>query len=611
MNTVCGMACILAGWLAFGAAFVGLGAVVAPWLSGGAGKRVGVNRCFWWGLAVSVAALQLLNLFAAIKPAVAAVVLAAGWLGCWRSRSWRVFPRWLFASPSLHILLRWHPGRPNVREVRLVGVSLVFLASVLFVLWAANRALGPFTWYDSGIYHFTSIRWANSYRLPPGLGNLHGRLAFNQSFFLYAALLNALPAWVNGQSLCEWGARVSNGLLLVATAGTLLELWHDSPADGKPALRAVLASLPLVGLFYLGTSQQQEAPFFCNPTPDTAVFLLELLLFAYAAVYLAHPGTGDGGAALVVALAVMTVTFKFSAVGFAGATAALVLGVAAHRRGEAVPASLRPALALGAVLAVVWLARGVVASGYLLYPERHTGLPVPWCMPGAYLENELSWIKSWARWPRHAPSEVLHSWRWLRHWFHPTFHRSEMFTPAIVAGLGLLSAATTGALRRVQSGEAWPWAALLGVSSAGTAFWFFTAPDLRFLGAAWWLVGISALGLGFTGWQGRTFRLIAGLATLALLVATVWAFTVYDTGLTFPPGNYWAYPVPRAELIARTTPSGLQVYTPARAGHDQCWDAPLPCTPYFLPSLRQRKRAHNLGAGFYLDAARGPLTPPE
>ena len=48
-------------------------------------------------------------------------------------------------------------------------------------------------------------------------------------------------------------------------------------------------------------------------------------------------------------------------------------------------------------------------------------------------------------------------------------------------------------------------------------------------------------------------------------------------------------------LEKRMTSSGLLVYTPKFG--DQCWDAPLPCTPYFKESLRLR-RPGDMASGF-------------
>ena len=44
--------------------------------------------------------------------------------------------------------------------------------------------------------------------------------------------------------------------------------------------------------------------------------------------------------------------------------------------------------------------------------------------------------------------------------------------------------------------------------------------------------------------------------------------------------------IPSSALTEQRTDSGLIVYVPVEG--DQCWDAPLPCTPYFNSGLRLR-----------------------
>jgi hypothetical protein len=54
-------------------------------------------------------------------------------------------------------------------------------------------------------------------------------------------------------------------------------------------------------------------------------------------------------------------------------------------------------------------------------------------------------------------------------------------------------------------------------------------------------------------------------------------------------------PFPQSETKILETRSGLEVRVPVKG--DQCWDAPLPCTPYFNNELELRKK-ENLQSGF-------------
>src|SRR5207249_2192398 len=61
---------------------------------------------------------------------------------------------------------------------------------------------------DSGLYHYTVIRWANEHPVVPGVGNLSSTYAINNVSFLYNAMLNTGP-WT------DRGEHIANGLLLL------------------------------------------------------------------------------------------------------------------------------------------------------------------------------------------------------------------------------------------------------------------------------------------------------------------------------------------------------------------------------------------------------------
>jgi hypothetical protein len=89
-------------------------------------------------------------------------------------------------------------------------------------------------------------------------------------------------------------------------------------------------------------------------------------------------------------------------------------------------------------------------------------------------------------------------------------------------------------------------------------------------------------------------------ALAALLLSLIWCLISLGwkepiqalRGVQQPP------PLPKPALILRHTLSGLPVYVPAQG--NQCWDAPLPCTPYFDESLRLRnlRNDSSLRSGF-------------
>src|SRR5688500_16524798 len=75
---------------------------------------------------------------------------------------------------------------PQTRErLRMPAWGWAWLVGTAAV---AYLAAGPPLVYDTGFYHAQAVRWINEYPAVPGLANLHGRLAFNSSWFVWGAL---------------------------------------------------------------------------------------------------------------------------------------------------------------------------------------------------------------------------------------------------------------------------------------------------------------------------------------------------------------------------------------------------------------------------------------
>jgi hypothetical protein len=187
--------------------------------------------------------------------------------------------------------------------------------------------------------------------------------------------------------------------------------------------------------------------------------------------------------------------------------------------------------------------------------------------------------------------------RWLGDWLnHALRNRPSFQVPLAIAFAGL-AVALVGRFRGgAKPRPAHPWLSLLVPALAGILFWFAASPDLRFAQFAIWT---AAATLGTWGIVSVEFlrRQQSHLVVATLLLCLTWCLISMGwrepiealRGVREPP------PLPRPALIVRRTLSGLDVYVPAQG--NQCWDAPLPCTPYFDPSLRLRD-ASSLRWGF-------------
>jgi hypothetical protein len=581
MEVIAGMLMVWLGWAIYITVLIGLGSFLLFILTP-LGTEWGFGAAFWCGFVTLIFFLQLANLVAGIGPATSGFFIAVGCCGCFLHRS-------RFAPVDLRNFSGWH---------------LLFLT--LSLIWLSNRALQAPLLDDSGIYHFSSIRWANDLPLPPGLGNLHGHLAFNQSYFLFVAFLNNFPS--DG-----YGHNFANSLLFAAAMVTIFfkrETFSKRASvnleqDTRSYIQVLLRLLMPITLFFLATCNRSNPPLISSPSPDAAVFILEIVLTAFLLELLAGPDDPEVDLSrqliVVTCLAVVLITLKLSSVGFVAATLVFAVSLAIRRRGASRSAKGLPLLIFTSTLMMIWVIRGVIASGYLIYPLGGTGLPVDWKVPAHLVRDEHLAIWAWARLPVYQSWRIIGSWDWIPQWLLRMADR-----PDVVAPLGLMFISVfcwlvlnARTFRRIDSSLR-SLSILLGSGLVSLVFWFWNAPDPRFLGVSLWLVVLWIAGT-MVHLSAPEKRLNLSRAIICSFWIIVFlAFIRNGLALTTSTGGRLAQAIPMSNLVVRDTRSGLVVYTPLPGSY--CWNGPLPCTPFFRPQLKLR--GNSVAQGFYLDESR-------
>lgn len=226
-------------------------------------------------------------------------------------------------------------------------------------------------------------------------------------------------------------------------------------------------------------------------------------------------------------------------------------------------------------------------SGYPLFPAAALGFPVDWKLPIGVMHWYVAAIGYWGRFEEMGIAKVS-GLTWLRAWLDVNLrNRGAVQVPLLISLIG--SATVLGHRFRRKAWAFYPWLRLLIPSLAGALFWFFVSPAPRYGQFSIWTAagtlgtwGIVSLTSGPHREQ-LTRIVLASLAGLLIwcLISFGWKGP-YAVLLGSPP--LAALPEPR--VTARQTLSGLTVYVPAEG--NQCWDAPLPCTPYFDETLRLR-----------------------
>jgi hypothetical protein len=154
------------------------------------------------------------------------------------------------------------------------------------------------------------------------------------------------------------------------------------------------------------------------------------------------------------------------------------------------------------------------------------------------------------------------------------------------------------AWKRKPAPPKWQFVALLPIV-LGFAFWFLTAPNVRFANGLILLFEMISVLLLLSHVMMLAARHFAVFACIVLLLidAPLLRSLERNPGLFTKVSSNGFQPLNKQKFKQVQTASGLGVYIPQLS--DNCWDSTLPCSPYDRPSLRLR--GNDLRSGFSLE----------
>ncbi|HUO10418.1 MAG TPA: hypothetical protein VM008_19080 [Phycisphaerae bacterium] len=477
---------------------------------------------FFAGFATLLAVLQLWHFLAPINFIPHITLFLAGLLGCITIR--RSIISSVASTPKYALLL-----------------------FALLALWLANRATGPNAEYDAGLYHLQAIKWTETFRIVPGLANLHMRFGFSSTLTLFSAFLDQ-GFWQGNAS------HIANGFFLVALAAMIVRAGTRVLTSNTSSLadRTLLFTAPLLIDWALDVQASSDST-------DIGAAVLSVLAGYYFLRAFAPDARRTNGF-LCVLLAAAAISAKGSTLLLCAPLIAITLILL---RRESLPATIAAAAFL-----LPWTARLTILTGYPLYPNPWPSLDIDWRMPMAKVEWLHNIILNWARWMSY--DDTRGHWRWLPIWIHGRLLPPNMLWKCFIpATIGAAAVIVITIRRRWQGSAAW----LFAITAAAAIFWFFTAPDPRYSSQIFMLLMATSLALLV---QRRAAIITAVLLALAPLISnrSVWIA---------PPAEGLFHPTPASEVTKITTPTGVQVYVPVpppgSTFEDRVWNAPLPAAP--------------------------------
>lgn len=546
----------------------------------------------WTGWAAGTIFLQIWHLLLPVDWLATAVMCAIGLAGLRHGR-----------NPE-----RPRPDRPTPGNLAVAGLGLVVFAFMV------RQIRSDLQLYDAGMYYYQSIRWLNEHPVVPGVGNLNMQLAINVSYFLWAALLNLHPLWRNG-------FMVMNALFVVlAMAPGLRVLTRLGPRAPSATAMDVLNVLmiPVAAVYAMN-------PGAVNPSPDFFAWIAGIAVFSRTAEWLSDPQPSPRPPWHALLMCVALVTVKLNMLILSASMSlllALMYGIRHTRGGKSWTGLLRP-IGVAAVIAtlggVPWMARNIVTSGYPLFPSPMAPASVEWRIPESKMRFVDQFIRIWARHldnsdmrgqmnhfghlilnssPDAPTTESFVEWAapkpWFSSWIVHTFSQPANIQWLIALALLIpIGAAASRGASNMAGIRSWP---LLYIPlAASLAFWFFTAPDIRFgYPLPHLLLALAgALALHRRPADASFQRQCA--AILALILAVL---AVADA---FPRrSKLWKTMASRPRIVMNTrtfvTRSGLAIHIPV--ADSRCFDTDLPTSSFENPFLSLRNPARGLRGGF-------------
>jgi hypothetical protein len=554
------MGLIFVSWLLLFLMFSGLGLFVQRFLNQHITSGTLWLDAFWLGWALSLLILQLWHFVFPVNELILAIFMLIGFLS---------------------LVVHRHQLLPIIRRLKQYRVFIVIFS--LLILWLSNRAIDMPTAFDTGFRDIQAVMWIDTYPIVPGLNNLFASLAFNQSVYLYDALLDA----------SIWSGRayhIATGLLLVVflahATWSAVQLFHHR--DGQGLRWSWILLTLLIPYILFDTIRRGAITHYLTDTPvDLIGFLCVAFVIDFIQFYRVNEPPNTYPIVKIAILIVTGFTLKQSFIVFGLGLGVLVFIVWIGRGGFrcGVMGFLRIILLViiyGLLMCVPWMARGVVTSGYIAYPQSFGRFEVDWAESPKLIAERQEMLATNTRIRYGDSDEVLSSWDWVRPWLRDSI--SNLFEFSVPVSLSLLLMILYGVGRfrhRTEQFELSIGVWVLLPMLVMMVVWFLSAPNIKYIKYILWinvavLAILNLLVWSEIKWQWRIYSVLSvlmiGLLYIAYLIVAMRGFPL----VAGSDNGFYVRPMPPIKIVE--IQNGATINTPD-SHIKQCWDIPLPCTP--------------------------------
>ncbi len=508
---------------------------------------------FWVGMSFLGALLLYASLFIPLNIWVLISILAIS------------FGYWLINVSALKRLCRLIAN--SISRLTAFEKMIFALATIVVLIYSLSVPLS----YDAGLYHLQSMLWSEKFSIVTGLANLHGRLGFNSSFFLLSTALQYHP------EIYEPFFCINSAALLTLSFWIIYQITKTK----NIGIKLVLAFILFITTFTFGTELSSSS---------TDVLPNILTIYLLLSITLEPKGVLKRAFAISL-IASFCLTLKLSSVAILLLIVLTLFTVYKQKTGKLI----LPILLVGIFIAVPWLTRFVLLTGYLIYPFPAIDIfSVDWKIPIEMVTFEMESAYSWARIPGIAPQTVLAMplSEWVPIWWgNLSLYKKLLYCFAIASPLMLIFYKFYQ-----QKIQILIWA----IAFAGVTYGLATAPDLRFsFGFIACSIAIPAIAL-LSNIKKFAPRLEKGLIFVLLTIQLIFLTYIAGSQVLFYQ-THSAKPIvhllykPQTVIMIKSV-RGIKfeeyqlgeytIYKPIAV--DQCYDQNIPCTPYYNSNLELR-----------------------
>lgn len=429
---------------------------------------------------------------------------------------------------------------------------------------------------DTYLYHAQAIRWIEEYGVVPGLGNLHCRFAYNSAFLPLQALFSF--SWLT-ESMHSLNGFL--GCFFVIYAVVTNHIFSSEKNTVSDYLKLMI--IPYIFLNKRTLS---------SPGTDVLAMLLVLYIAIKWSECIEKQEKSIQSYGFLCILAVWALSVKLST----AASLVLVIFPAVILIKKRQWKLIVKDLICGIAVAIPWLVRNVIISGYLIYPYSALDLfSVDWKMSKDILELDKMEITVYGREVRDVTLYSDPITVWFSTWFENQMLKYKLLVIAGFAAtvflLCVLIIALLKYLRKkvnINSFFEGKTLLLLGAMLLSEVFWLFSAPLVRY-GMVFLMMPIAVsyyLIEQKLGNKWNQFILIVGTFAITFFVM----YKSEDFRLFWPQG-YW-----KMESVA-TDFDGVIIYTAADGGKISGYDV-FPAAPKKEDLEKIELRGNNLSDGF-------------